>query len=86
MTAFDARNGCLSTRNFGRLADVATEDTDSGLYLLMNATEARTASNCNCFTPVDLSYSDGMIWISPIEIILIKCYYTLATTSFTVTA
>ncbi|CDM37952.1 hypothetical protein DTO013E5_10197 [Penicillium roqueforti] len=36
----------------------STEDTDSGLCLPMNATEAGTAFNCNCFTSVDLSYSD----------------------------
>ncbi|OGE53084.1 hypothetical protein PENARI_c008G07188 [Penicillium arizonense] len=36
----------------------STEDTDSGLCLPMNAMEAGTASNYNCFTSVDLSYSN----------------------------
>ncbi|KAJ5436236.1 hypothetical protein N7445_007121 [Penicillium cf. griseofulvum] len=39
-------------------ASCATEDTDSRLCLPMDATEAGTASNCNFFTSVDLSYSD----------------------------
>lgn len=40
--------------------DAATEDTDTDFCLPINATEAETASNCNCFTSVDLSDSGGM--------------------------
>ncbi|CAG8067040.1 unnamed protein product [Penicillium salamii] len=35
----------------------STEDTDTDYCLPINATEAGTASNCNCFTSVDLSDS-----------------------------
>jgi hypothetical protein len=41
-------------------ADIAAEDTDSGLCYPINATEAGPTSNCNCFTPAYLSDSDGM--------------------------